>query len=86
MPCLDGREQQWEEEDRAERAKMKANYAFLEAALCGALKALDIAHAGYRGDGLDIIDYKEAGILKEDLIRWKTEHDAEDARRKTEEK
>lgn len=86
MPCKDGREQQWEEEDRADRAKLKANYIFLEAALCATLKALEEILAPSKINPMDVISFEEAGILEEDLIRWKTEHDAADARRKAEEK
>jgi hypothetical protein len=77
MPCYQPHIE-LDEVEYKDLIKAKQNNAFLEAALCSTLKALELAHAGYTCDPLDMLDYEEAGILKEDLIKWKREHDEKD--------
>ncbi len=81
MPCFDAQSAQ---ENRENHEKVP----FLEAALCAALKALHKSFMeelrndtsgdpDYR-DHFDLIDFKEAGITREQLERWRNEHDARD--------
>lgn len=79
MPCYDSRDREHSERNAKDLVKLKLNYAFVEAALCAALKALELAHAGYKCESLDMINYEQAGILKTDLVKWQKEHAAKDA-------
>lgn len=51
-------------------------------ALCGALSALD---AQTNGKGIDVIDYKECGVVKSELSRWWKAHQRQDAERRARE-
>jgi len=64
-------------------------FAFLEAALCASLRALDAQPIpkGARGrpGALEQLDYVEADITKHELFNWREAHEAKDyARRKRE--
>ena len=79
MPCNDGGYSSHYEDYR----KAQKQNAWLESALCASMAALEnlmkqngCAHA------YDIIDYKEAGIKRESLVMWHTEHKAKDAKRR----
>jgi len=56
---------------------LKKQISFAESALCAALDALE---ASYPTDFMDKIDYVGAGIAKKDLVKWRKEHKALDAK------
>lgn len=84
MPCRDFYDEHPEQyfRDVTEPA-LKARIAFAESALCAALTALRY-HSEDRGrhefDFFDHINYKSAGINKEELKKWYKEHRERDLR------
>lgn len=86
MPCYDGRDSH-----EAIAIEQKERIAFLEAALCATLRALDATAAkqkdlvkilGPSDDGVvnyPLIDYERAGISKEQLREWWNAHRKRDS-------
>lgn len=68
---------------------VKKKLAFAETALCALIKAVDNIPlaSGQRGRAhvSDIIDYKEAGITKEEFLSWMKNHEKQDHDRRVKE-
>ena len=78
MPCHDYRD-----DDCTVNSALEEKISFLEAALCATLEAFEL-ETGM--SVLDWIDYKEAGITRNQLDRWWKLHQNLDKNRKEEEK
>lgn len=75
MPCV------WSEfEYGQDLADSRRRMAKLDAMLCAVITALQ--RAGLKETVLDGIDWKEAGITRDDILEWQAAHDAADARRR----
>jgi arsenate reductase-like glutaredoxin family protein len=86
MPCRDYYDDHPEAyfKDIKEPA-LKKQIAFAESALCQTLAALQRA-TGLTNNVYDAIDFKEAGITKQELVKWHKEHMVLDAAHRAEEK
>ena len=80
MACTDGgySEQEMRDAAKAEAKTTAKHVAFLEAALCGALSAMELVIPNH----FDSIDYIEAGITHKALTDWWENHKSVDAMRK----
>lgn len=95
MPCRDFYDDHPQDyygpmlKDRArEIEKLRKQISFAESALCAALSALESAHnrdAEQPDDFYDWIIFSDAGITKEQLVKWHIEHKRLDALHRAEE-
>lgn len=72
MPCRDGGPGEAET-----LRELSSENRFLEATLCGILSA---------GFDLDHVNWKEAGVSQQDVLKWWKKHQAADERRKQRER
>ena len=71
MPCMS-----YGDEDSVRERTLSLQNKFLKAALCAAMKVIEL-HSS-----VDVIDYKEGGFSKRRLLRWWENHKREDKERK----
>ena len=77
MPCRDDWGQSYPVENPINK-RLEMSNKFLSAALCAVMTYLEHAHPR----AYDDIDYREAGITKEELRDWWAKHKVDDAKRK----
>jgi hypothetical protein len=81
MPCRDYYDDHPEQyfKDHTEPA-LKKQISFAESALCAALNALDYRRDTPSTETLDMIDYTQSGITRQELEAWRIKHAETDRR------